>query len=87
MEKIVGLKDLRENLNKYASEVKRGKNLIIVRRSKPLFKIVPLEEEWETVIDFTEINPRGVDARDVIAALEKLDEQDRKSTQKIKAHA
>ncbi len=82
MEKIVGLKDLRENLNKYAAEVKSGRNLIIVRRSKPLFRIVPIEEEWETVVDFTEISPGGVDARDVLAVLKKLNEQDRKSTQK-----
>ena len=41
MEKIVGLKDLRANMEKYASDVRKGDTIIVVKRSKPLFKIVP----------------------------------------------
>lgn len=33
---------------------------------------------WETVVDFRNINPRGVPATDVLKALHRLHEQDRK---------
>jgi prevent-host-death family protein len=71
---IVGLKEFRENVESFAKKVKRGDSLIVVKRSRPLFKIVPLEYEddegqWETVIDFTKINPRGVPIEQIIKAL------------------
>lgn len=74
MEKIVGLKDLRQNVEKYASEVKKGKSFIVMRRSKPLFKISPPEDDgvWETVVDFTKIKKGGVPAEDVLKALKKM---------------
>jgi len=31
------------------------------------------EKGWKTLIDFREINPRGVDARDIIKAIKKID--------------
>jgi prevent-host-death family protein len=53
METIIGLKELRENVDKYVARVKNGESLIVVRRSDPLFKITPVDEgEWEKVIDF-----------------------------------
>ena len=70
---IIGLKELRENAEKYISEVKRGKSFIIVRRSKPIFKITPPSEEedglWESTIDFTKIKKGGVALRDILARL------------------
>jgi len=71
---ILGLKELRENMQKYASRVEKGESFVVVKKSKPVFKLVPpeLEEEWETVIDFTKINKNGVDARKVLRALRKL---------------
>jgi len=69
MEKIIGLKELRYNIDKYADEVKKGKTLIVVRRSKPLFKISPPEEEWEEVVDFTKIKKGGVDIQDILSRL------------------
>ena len=52
---ILGLKELRENMQKYASLVERGESFIVVKKSKPVFKIVPTdsEDQWETVADFT----------------------------------
>jgi hypothetical protein len=47
----------------------------VLRRNVPIFRLSPIDEEelgWETVIDFTEINPRGVPAEDVLKALRKL---------------
>jgi antitoxin (DNA-binding transcriptional repressor) of toxin-antitoxin stability system len=72
MENIVGLKELRENMDKYASQVQRGKSFIVVRRSKPIFKVSPLSEdsgEWERVIDFTKIKKGGISAQDLISRL------------------
>jgi prevent-host-death family protein len=69
---IIGLKELREHAEKYISEVKRGKSFIVVRRSKPIFKIAPPSEEddlWESIIDFTKIKKNGIPLRDIIARL------------------
>ena len=71
MTKIIGLKDLRENVDKYVRDVGRGTDYIVVRRSKPLFRMVaPLKEEnWETVIDFTKIKIGGVNIKELFARL------------------
>lgn len=71
---ILGLKELRENMQKYASRVEKGESFIIVKESKPVFKLVPpeSEEEWETVVGFTKINKNGVDAKRVLRELRKL---------------
>ena len=73
---IVGLKDLRENMEKYIKRVRKGESLTVFRRSEPVFRITPVDSDdetgWETVIDFTEINPNGVPAEDVLKALRKM---------------
>ncbi|MDP1718877.1 MAG: type II toxin-antitoxin system prevent-host-death family antitoxin [bacterium] len=73
MDKIIGLRELRENTESYIKAVeKKGDSFIVVRRSKPIFKIAPLNEEdekWETIIDFTKIKKGGVDVKDVLSRL------------------
>ena len=72
---ILGLKELRENMQKYAARVKKGESFIVVKKSRPLFKISSIDEDeelWETVVDFTKINKNGVDAKKVLSALRKL---------------
>ena len=72
---ILGLKELRENMQKYASRVERGESFIVVKKSKPLFKISSVDEDdrlWETVVDFTKINKNGVPAKEVLKALRQL---------------
>ena len=71
---IIGLKELRENIENYIFQIKKGKSFIVVKRSKPVFKLVPFEseEEWEMAADFTKINKSGIEARKIIAALQKL---------------
>jgi len=69
MEKIVGLKELRENVDKYVGEIVKGHSFVIVRRSKPLFKIVPVEEEWEEIVDFTKIRKGGVNIKELLSRL------------------
>lgn len=77
MSKIIGLKELRENTGKYISQVSKGKSFTVVKRSKPVFKVVPVDEwgdegTWETVVDFTKIKKGGVPAKDVLKALREL---------------
>lgn len=71
MVKIVGLKDLRENMDKYVRDVGRGTDYVVVRRSKPLFRMVsPMQEEhWETVVDFTKIRKGGIPAKELLSVL------------------
>ncbi|OGQ44653.1 MAG: hypothetical protein A3H42_05965 [Deltaproteobacteria bacterium RIFCSPLOWO2_02_FULL_46_8] len=75
MNTIIGLKQLRESVEEYAQQVKRGKSFIVVRRSKPLFRITPLvplnseEGQWEEVIDFTKIKKGGVHVDDLLKRL------------------
>ncbi|MEX1061868.1 MAG: type II toxin-antitoxin system prevent-host-death family antitoxin [Patescibacteria group bacterium] len=68
---VIGLKELRENADTYISEVKKGKTFLVVKRSKPIFKITPPDEEelWETVIDFTKIRKGGVPAEELLKYL------------------
>jgi len=69
---IVGLKELRENMEKYASLIKKGKSFIVVKRSKPLFKISSINEDdglWETVIDFTKLRKGGIPAEELLNRL------------------
>ncbi|MEK7145076.1 MAG: type II toxin-antitoxin system prevent-host-death family antitoxin [Patescibacteria group bacterium] len=80
--RIIGLKELRENMSTYIKHTEAGKSFTVVRRSRPIFRLVPVDEwgdegTWETVLDFRKINPRGVPIDDVIASLERLNAQDR----------
>ncbi len=71
---IVGLKELRENIDTYIAEVEKGNSFVVVRKSKPVFKIVPseLEEQWETVADFTRLSKHGIPASAILKELRKL---------------
>jgi antitoxin (DNA-binding transcriptional repressor) of toxin-antitoxin stability system len=71
---IIGLKELRENMETYITRVAKGETLTVMRRSTPIFNISPVDDEsgWETVIDFTEINPRGVSGREILKRLKKI---------------
>jgi len=71
-QKTVGLKELRENTEKYVSLIKKGRSFTVLRRSKPLFVISPPDENeslWETIVDFTKINKRGVPASQVLKTI------------------
>lgn len=79
---IVGLKELRGNIETYINRVEKGKSFIVVRRSRPIFKVIPVDEwgdegVWKTVADFSKIRKGGIPASDVIRALKRLNEQGR----------
>ena len=70
MENIITLKNLRENMQEYAQKVKRGRSFIVFKKSKPLFKISPVEEgRWEEVIDFTKVKNGGVNIKELLERL------------------
>jgi len=72
MNNLIGLKELRENTDSYIAQVKKGKSFIVIRRSKPVFKLSPPDEDselWERVVDFTKIKKGGVALRDLLSHL------------------
>ncbi len=71
-ENIVGVKELRQNLDEYIAQVNKGKTFTVFRRSKPVFKITPVVDEesaWETVVDFTKIKKGGVAVDELLSRL------------------
>ncbi|MBI2045950.1 MAG: hypothetical protein HYT28_00815 [Parcubacteria group bacterium] len=71
---IIGLKELRENTEKYISQIKKGKSFTVLRRSHPVFQIMPPEDggEWETFVDFTLFEDNGISAKELLLRLKKL---------------
>ena len=75
---IIGFKDLRLNADKYIKAIARGKSFTVVRRSKPIFNIIPIDEwgdegNWETIVDFTKFKKGGVRTEEILASLRRLE--------------
>lgn len=75
-EKIIGVKALRENLEKYISGTGKGKSYLVMRRSKPVFRVVPVDEwgdegVWETIADFSKDKRGGIPIDEFLAKLRK----------------
>ena len=73
---FVGLKELRENMETYIKRVNKGESITVFRRSTPLFRLSPVDVDemgWETVVDFTKIDKKGIPAKEVLKALEAID--------------
>lgn len=70
---VVGLKELRANMETYIKRVEKGESITITRRSTPLFVISPVDEEgqWETVIDFVKETGKGMPIQELIVSLER----------------
>jgi len=68
---IVGLRELRENIESYIAQVKKGESFIVVRRSKPVLRISSPDEEelWERVVDFTKIRKGGIPLTQLLSRL------------------
>jgi|AntRauTorckE6833_2_1112554.scaffolds.fasta_scaffold04658_7 prevent-host-death family protein len=74
--KIIGLKEFRQNAESFIKRIDKGESFTVLKRSTPVFKITPVddEENWEEVIDFTEIDKNGVLASDVLASIRRVHE-------------
>ena len=74
---IIGLKDLRVNMDKYIKAVDKGQSFTVVRRSKPIFAVTPLDEwgdpvgEWSEGLDFRDMPGGGMLAEDFLKLLKK----------------
>ena len=69
--KVISLKELREQFPKYIDAISKGQSFTVVKRSKPIFQLNPINDEgaWQTIVDFTKVDDQGVSADDVLAAL------------------
>lgn len=65
----VGLKELRQNMDKYAQKIKQGNSFVVFRKSEPLFRIEPLDEQWEEVVDFTKVKKGGIQIDELLTRL------------------
>lgn len=73
MDHLINLKELRQNVAKYADRVSKGHSFVVMKRSQPLFKIAPIDENgWETVIDFTKFRKNGISATELLKKLKAL---------------
>ena len=74
MEHIINLKAFREDTAKYLDQIEKGKTFVVLKRSKPVFKITPIddEEQWETLIDFTKIRKGGIPVEELLDLLNVL---------------
>ncbi|MBI5405586.1 type II toxin-antitoxin system prevent-host-death family antitoxin [Candidatus Kaiserbacteria bacterium] len=76
VQRIIGLKELRENMSTYIRQTEQGKSFTVVRRSRPVFKLVPVDEwgdegTWETVVDFRKEGGMSIDK--FITAMKRFD--------------
>lgn len=74
---IIGLKEFRLNADKYINAVKHGKFFTVVRRSKPVFNITPVDEwgddgVWETVVDFKNKKGKGIKSGELLKILKSI---------------
>jgi len=70
MKTIIGLKELRNNVEAVAEKISKGESFVVFRKSKPIFEISPVGDGlWEEVIDFTKIKKGGVDIKDILKRL------------------
>jgi antitoxin (DNA-binding transcriptional repressor) of toxin-antitoxin stability system len=71
-DRFVGLKELRENMEDFIGEINKGKSFTVIRRSEPVFKIAPVDEDeslWESVVDFTKIKKGGIEINKILSRL------------------
>ena len=70
MKNSIGLKELRENVEDYILQVEQGESFTVYRRSTPVFKITPVEDEHlEEVVDFTKLRKGGVNIDELLGRL------------------
>ncbi len=70
MHNIISVKQLRQDLGRYEALVSKGRSFMVMKRSRPIFRIGPIEDEnWETVIDFTKFKKGGISAKELLATL------------------
>jgi len=73
---IIPFKDFRLNAEKYIKALDKGMSFVVVKRSKAIFRLEPVGEKWETLIDFTNGGKnKGMKIDKFISALEKYNNE------------
>lgn len=68
-EQIVPFKEFRLNAPKYIKALENGASFLVMKRSRPAFRLEPVSEVWETIGDFSKMKAGGVSAKKLIQAL------------------
>ena len=85
MTHYVGVKEFRQNIDKYAKEAQKGNTMLVLKHNKPLFEMNKPrdkwgdEGEWETVVSFRDMKGGGAPAEEVLKALRKIRQEDKKA--------
>lgn len=69
---IIGLKELRENMDDYIAAVEKGGSFIVMRKSRPVFRVSAADDAdnlWETAVDFTKIKKGGAAVDEILSRL------------------
>ena len=75
MTQLVGLKEFRSNIEKYASQTQEGRSFVVLKRNKPIFKVVSTDD----TIDLTEIKKGGVSVDFILKALRQVEIEEEKT--------
>ena len=51
MTKYISAKEFRRNFSTVVDDLKRGDEIVVIKRSKPLFKVIPFEEGPTDILD------------------------------------
>ncbi len=79
MSKVVPIKEFRQNLAHFTDLVGQGETFIVIRRSVPAFKVVPIkaieaEDQWEEMVDFTDHGKKkGIPAKQLLKIMENFE--------------
>lgn len=66
----ISLKDFRDQLLAIIERVRRGESFLVMKRSTPVFRVMPSEDpEWEIIEDFTKGQRGGIDVSDLLMRL------------------
>ena len=68
---IIPFKEFRMNAKKYIDALEKGASFMVVKRSHPIFRLEPVGEQWETIVDFTSVYPKGIPAKELLKYLRK----------------
>jgi len=70
MDRMIGLKEFRNNVDAYVKRIDKGYKFLVLKRGKPVFEISPVGPNlWEEVIDFTKIKKGGVNIKELLKRL------------------
>ena len=68
-EQIVPFKEFRLNALKYITALEKGQSFLVIKRSRPVFRLEPIGDVWETIGDFSSLRGGGVSAKKLLNAL------------------